>query len=85
MEKLLITCRTLTHAQRCVRLLERRGIVAAVIKAPPELTRAGCGYAVSLRRSGAEAVRMLREASMLNGKIYRLEERGWREVSDDLS
>ena len=48
MTQYLLMCRSLTYAQKSVKLLERSGITAAVVKAPPGLSRSGCGYAVSL-------------------------------------
>ena len=85
MEKVLILCRSLTQAQRSQRLLERSGIVSSVVKAPVALTKAGCGYALSLRRHVADAVRLLREADMLKGKVYALSGGNWSEWNDDLS
>ena len=84
MEKVLIMCRSMTQAQRSQRLLERSGLLSTLIKAPVSLTRSGCGYALVLRRHGEEAVRILREAGMLGGKVYRQWGEGWEEVRDDL-
>ena len=70
MTQYLIMCRSLTHAQRSARLLERQGISAAVIKAPQELSRHGCAYAVSLHKRFDEAVQLLRKNDMLTGKLY---------------
>ena len=50
MKQYLIMCRSLTNAQKSVKLLERSGIFGSVVKAPGELSGKGCGYAVSLRR-----------------------------------
>lgn len=85
MEKVLILCRTMTHAQRSQRLLERSGIVSAVVKAPLALTQSGCGYALSLRRHAQDAVRLLREAGMLKGKVFALKNEVWSGWNDDLS
>ncbi len=85
MEKVLILCRSMTHAQRSQRLLERNGIVSSLVKAPVNLTRSGCGYALILRRHGAEGIRILKDADMLSGKIYEKNNDDWREVASDLS
>ena len=85
MEKVLILCRSMTHAQRSQRLLERNGIVSSLVKAPVNLTRSGCGYALILRRHGAEGIRILKDADMLSGKIYEKNNDDWREVVRDLS
>ena len=85
MGKMMILCRSMTHAQRSQRLLERNGIMSRVIKAPVTLTKSGCGYALILRRHGWEAVEILRSAELLRGKIYEWEEEVWRERAYDLS
>lgn len=66
----LIMCRSLTKAQSGAKLLDRAGISAGVVKAPQELSGAGCGYALSLYRRFDEAVDILKKNNLLNGKIY---------------
>lgn len=85
--KYLILCKSLTNAQRAALLLERRGIGAAVVKVPQHLRQNGCGYAVSLYRRLGEAVGLLKNASLLTGKIYvRGDDGDYREASvNDLS
>ena len=70
MTQYLIMCRSLTKAQSSARLLESAGITASVVKAPQELSGAGCGYALSLYRTLEEAVELLRKNKLLNGKLY---------------
>ena len=84
MEKYLIMCRSMTHAQRSQRLLERNGIISSLIKAPVSLTRSGCGYALVLRRHAGEGIRLLREAGLLTGRIYEQLNEEWKEVPYDL-
>lgn len=76
MEQYLIMCRSLTHAQRSSRLLERSGIVSTVIRAPQELRKAGCGYALSLYRHFEEAVGILKRNQLINGKLYKMRDDG---------
>ena len=85
--KFLIMCKSLTNAQRASILLERRGITAAVVKAPQSLRQNGCGYALSLYRRLGEAVSLLRDSRLPMGKIYVREEDGsYREAQEhDLS
>ena len=59
----LITFRSLTHAQRAARVLERAGITTAVIKAPQGLSSNGCAYALTLRRSPETALSLLRQGA----------------------
>lgn len=78
----LILCRSLTYAQRASTLLERRGIDAAIIKAPLHLRERGCGYALTLTRRFSEAVALLRENRLLTGRLYETTGDGaYREVS----
>jgi len=83
----LIMCKSLTNAQRGALLLERRGVSAAVVKAPQKLRGSGCGYALSLYRRPDEAVEILKNNHLLTGKIYRRLENGeYLEVGEhDLS
>ena len=82
MKHYLIMCRSVTAAQRAVRLLERSLIRAAVTKAPSHLTRSGCAYAVRLRHKPEEAVRLLRKNEIDFGRIYATEDgKEYREVS----
>ncbi len=67
----LITFRSLTHAQRSARLLERRGLTATVIKAPQGLSGSGCAYAVTLRSRPEEALALLRQNNMRVGRLFR--------------
>ena len=79
MEKYLITCRSLTNAQRSQRLLERSGIVTTLIKAPVGLTSGGCGYALILRRHLEESLTILRNRGLLTGKVFQFVENDWKE------
>ena len=82
MKHYLIMCRSVTSAQRAARLLEAALIRAAVVKAPANLTRSGCAYAVRIRSKLEEAVRLLRRNELAFGKIYVTEDgKEYREVS----
>lgn len=72
----LITFRSLTHAQRAARLLERGGFTATVIKAPQGLSEKGCAYAVTLRGRVGEALTLLRGSSLRMGRVFRREADG---------
>lgn len=76
MSQYLITCRSLTSAQKTAQLLERNGISALVIKAPQGLSSAGCGYAVSIYRNVSYAVSLLRSARLLNGRVFEKQANG---------
>ena len=67
----LITCRSLTYAQRTARVLERAGITAVILRAPRELSRAGCGYCVKVsNRRLSQALRVLKQADVSYNKVY---------------
>ena len=70
MSRYLILCKSLTHAQRSARLLERAGITATVIRSESGLSPKGCRYAVQLQRHFDEAVQILRGSDMLAGKLF---------------
>ena len=67
----LILCRSLTHAQRTARLLERAGFTPSIRRTPRELSVNGCGYAVSLVKNFPQAVELLNRNRMIQGKLYR--------------
>ena len=67
-------CRSLTNAQKSVKLLERNGIFGNVIKAPHELSGRGCGYAVSLYRGVEAAITLLKKNELISGKIFARDE-----------
>ena len=67
----LITCRSLTYAQRSARLLEHSGITAGVSKAPAGLSRNGCSYCLTVSEAKLKAAaELLRREDMLQGRIY---------------
>ena len=81
----LIMCRSLTVAQRSAAVLERKGISAAVVKAPQGLSSGGCGYALSLYRNFSEACVLLKNNKLLNGKRFvRMENGDYKEILDDI-
>ena len=67
----IILFRSLTYAQRGVRLLSGSGIPATLIKAPAETTTRGCAYAaVIARRRLREAVALLDGADLPHGLLF---------------
>ncbi|MBR0040381.1 MAG: DUF3343 domain-containing protein [Oscillospiraceae bacterium] len=82
MKTYLIMCRSVTSAQRAARLLENALIRSAAVKAPKDLTRSGCGYAVRIHADSERAVKLLRSREISIGKIYLTEDGSeYREVS----
>ena len=77
----LITFKTLTQAQRAARLLERAGYTLSIRRVPADLSRSGCGYAVTLRKAAYDAVALLKANGLWTGKLFRREgEEPFREV-----
>ena len=73
----LITCRSLTYAQRTARTLERAGITATILRAPKEISREGCGYCVKVSyRRMDQALRVLRQTDVSYNKIYIVHQNG---------
>ena len=70
MESYWITFRSLTHAQRAARLLERSGLTVTLVKAPQSLSENGCAYALTLRRP-EEALSLLQRGKLRYGRVFR--------------
>lgn len=70
MESYWITFRSLTHAQRAARLLERSGLTVTLVKAPQSLSENGCAYALTLRRP-EEALVLLQRGKLRYGRVFR--------------
>ena len=68
MTQYLLMCRSLTYAQKSVKLLERSGITVAVVKAPQGLSGRR-GYAVSLYRILTPHSACF-AAGLISGKIF---------------
>ena len=67
----IILFRSLTYAQRGVRLLSGSGIPATLIKAPAETPTRGCAYAAVIsRRRLWEAVKILDNADLPHGLLF---------------
>ena len=73
----LLLSRSITHAQRMSRILERAGITARFFRPPMGLTDRGCSYAV---RVGADslpaAMERLRAEGLLPMRVFRAENDG---------
>ena len=68
----LIVCRSLTYAQRGVRLLERADISAYLVRAPRLIAQAGCAYCVKVSERWLErAMELMRGAGLALRGVYR--------------
>ena len=85
--QLLLICRSLTYAQRSARALERKGVTAAVSRAPKEASQRGCAYCVIVSgKNGKRALDILRQAELPPERTMVREPDGaLREADDDLS
>ena len=69
----LITCRSLTYAQRAARVLERMGITATIMRTPKGLSAEGCSYCVKVsERRGALALTILQETDTRISRVFLL-------------
>lgn len=67
----LLLCRSLTYAQRSARFLERKGVTATVIKAPPAASANGCAYALRVaERYYHTAMELLRSADLAPKRVF---------------
>jgi hypothetical protein len=71
MENVLIACRSVTYAQRVVRLLENNNIRASMRRLPADLpSDSGCGHAVRVHLEAREqAMKIMRDAGF-PAKVY---------------
>lgn len=82
MKQYWISFRSLTYAQRAVRVLERKGYTASLVRLPQGVSSRGCGYAVILRNAVREGIRFLEEQRIPWGQIFERGEGGeFREVA----
>ena len=73
----LLLSRSITHAQRMSRTLERAGITARFFRPPMGLTDRGCSYAVRIGGSYLpEALERLRSAGLAPMRVFRGEDDG---------
>ncbi len=71
MSNYILICRSLTYAQRAVRVLERSGIPSVLFRTPQELSKGGCGYSVKIKEKYlATALKALKRAELSPLKIY---------------
>ena len=82
LQKCLLLCRSITHAQRMSAALERVGVRAWITRPPLGLTNKGCGYAV--RISALDQERAMRELSLvrlLPERVFLVtDDGGYREI-----
>lgn len=71
MEDVLLTARSITRAQRMDAELRKRGITAALIRAPANLSERGCAYALRLRPEKLDAaLAILRNTGLMPYQIF---------------
>lgn len=82
MSSYLVMCRSLTYAQRAVRILERSGITAVIAKAPSGLSAEGCTYGIKISdKNFTIALSYLKSAGFNYGKVFVIAPAGeYREV-----
>jgi type III secretory pathway lipoprotein EscJ len=65
MANALIACRSVTYAQRAVRLLEKNNIRASMRRLPADLPDTGCGHAIRVEREMLEqAMKVMHQAGL---------------------
>ena len=73
----LLMSRSITHAQRMSRTLERAGITARFFRPPMGLTDRGCSYAVRVSANALpSALERLREEGLLPMRIFYISDDG---------
>ena len=73
----LLSCRSLTYAQRAVKALVSSGITAFVSKLPQSVSLEGCGYCTKVpERYLLDALPVLKDYNLYPIKVYALHEDG---------
>lgn len=73
----LITCRSLTYAQKAARALERAGITASITRLPRGLSKEGCAYGIKVsERKVSQSLVTLKAAGIAYSKIFSLQRDG---------
>lgn len=81
MNNYYITFRSITGAQKAVKILERAGISTSMQRTPKNMVTEGCGYAVKVREDKASAsIMMLKSHGVNYGKLFVASDGGYREV-----
>lgn len=81
METYLLIARSVTHAQRMVRVLESCGIRSGMFRAPTGLTARGCSYAVRIRAEQFTSARLcLAKAELTPLAVFAVDGTDYREV-----
>ena len=67
----LMTCRSLTYAQRTAKTLERAGITAIVTRTPHDISSEGCAYSVKISEKRLSDARVtLKNADLAPKRIF---------------
>lgn len=67
----LLMCKSLTYAQRALRLLERIGVSTIITKAPKSATGIGCNYCVKVSEKHlAASLKALNEANFGEIRVF---------------
>ena len=73
----LLLSRSITHAQRMSRVLERAGITARIFRPPMGLTDRGCSYAVRIGEGSLPAaMERLRSEGLVPMRVFYAESDG---------
>ena len=73
----LLTCRSLTYAQRGARVLERAGITATVSRVPKNISINGCAYGIVVAaRHKEKAIALLTRGGLPPEKVFLRREDG---------
>lgn len=79
----LLLCKSLTYAQRSARVLEQKGIGAAVVKAPAAAQANGCAYCVRIAaKHQAQAKQILEASGLPPRRVFRMDHDTLTEVTE---
>ena len=77
----ILTQRSLTYAQRGVRLLGAAGITATLLRTPREISSNGCGYGIKVSEKNlSKGVAALKNGNIPPVGVYRITDDGYEKV-----
>lgn len=78
----LLTARSLTYAQKSMRILTRYGVTAVLVRTPREISDRGCGYSVKVSEKYLyRSVEKLRENKIPPIGVFKIINDGYERVA----
>lgn len=71
MEKVLIVCKSVTHAQKIMNIINNAGFFATISRTPSDINMKACSYSVSIYKKDFDRViLLLKQRNIQNLNLY---------------